>query len=170
MLTTTAAVTWTPTYEGHQCVLVKLTDPDGELEEQWSQRNVDVAERPPCGQTKVFTFTVYNDSAYPVTVDIGLITFDVPADWEVTVVPTGTMSLGPSSEGVVTVTVKIPCPTTARAMRSASEIATLQEEAGSVPTIDVEGYIDGTLVGGIEIQLPAPFRSELFLPLILRQG
>ena len=168
MMTTTAAVTWTPTYEGHQCVLVKLTDPDGELEEQWSQRNVDVAERPPCGQTKVFTFTVYNDSAFTVTVDIGLITFNVPADWEVTVVPTGTMPLGPFSAGVVTVTVKIPCPTSTRTMRAVSEIAALQEEAGSVPTIDVEGYIDGTLVGGIEIQLPAATRRKLYLPLILR--
>ena len=31
-------------------------------------------------------------------------------------------------------------------------ITRLQEEAGSVPTIDVEGYISGALVGGIEIQ------------------
>jgi hypothetical protein len=168
MLTTTAEVTWTPTYSGHQCVLVKLTDPEGELEEQWSQRNVDVAERPPCGQTKVFTFTIYNDSPFAVTVDIGMITFNVPADWEVTVTPSSTMTLGPFSQGEVMVAVKIPCPMTGRAVRALTEIAALQESAGSVPTIDVEGYINGALVGGIEIQLPAAPLRKLYLPLILR--
>ncbi len=167
MLTTTAAVTWTPTYSGHQCVLVKLTDPEGELEEQWSQRNVDVEERPPCGQTKVFTFTVYNDSPLTVTVDIGMITFNVPADWEVTVTPSDTLPLGPLSEGVVTVTVKIPCPSTVRALRALDEIAAIQEASGSVPIIDVEGYVDGELVGGIELQLPAPAPRKLYLPLIM---
>jgi hypothetical protein len=168
MLTATAEVTWTPTYSGHQCVLVKLTDPEGELEEQWSQRNVDVAEQPPCGQTKVFTLTIYNDSPLTVTVDIGMMTFNVPADWEVTLTPSSTMQLDEFDEGVVTVTVKIPCPTTVRALRALDEIADLQSASSSVPTIDVEGYIDGELVGGIEIQLPASTRSKLYLPLILR--
>ncbi|MBN1873639.1 MAG: hypothetical protein JXA33_05375 [Anaerolineae bacterium] len=150
-LTATAAVSWTPLSTGHYCVQVKLIDPDDDYEEMISQRNVDIIERPPCGQTRIFTFTVYNDSPFTVTVDLGMITFNVPEDWEVTTEPTGTLELGRFSEGVVKVIVTIPCP--AQGMRAAARyIEQLQQEAGSVPTIDVEGYISGTLVGGIELQ------------------
>jgi hypothetical protein len=123
--------------------------------------------------TQVFTFTVYNDSPFQATVDIGLISFNVPADWEVTVVPSDTLTLEPFGEGVVTVSVKIPCPDTRQALLERQEMAALQEEAGSVPTIDVEGYIEGKRVGGIEIQftgvLPRP-PGEIYLPLIFRNG
>ena len=163
-MTATTQVTWTPTYSGHQCILVRLTDPDGVYEPQESQRNVDVVERPPCGQTMVYTFTVYNDSPLTATVEIGLITFNVPADWEVTVDPSDTLELGPYSEGVITVTVKIPCSL------ALQEVYALQEEAGGTPTIDVEAYKNGELVGGIELQLPEAAQDEftIYLPVVLR--
>jgi hypothetical protein len=47
----------------------------------------------------------------------------------------------------------------------------LQQQAGSVATIDVEGYIKGELVGGIELQFGAavaPDYEFLYLPVVLR--
>ena len=125
---------------------------------------MDVVERPPCGQKLVYTFTVQNYSDLTATIEIGLITFDVPADWEVTVVPSGTLELGPYSEGVITVTVKIPCSL------ALQEVYALQEETGGVPTIDVEAYKNGKLVGGIELQLPEAAQDDftIYLPVVLK--
>ena len=143
---TSVDAAWTPTQSGHQCILIRLTDPEGQLDPQESQRNVDVTELPSCGETKVFTFTIYNDSPFSVTVDLGLITFDVPSDWEVTTDPTGSVLVGPHDEVEIKVIVKIPCPP------SLQVADTLQRVGGGVPTIDVEGYINGVLKGGIQIQ------------------
>ncbi|MBU1660734.1 MAG: hypothetical protein KKD28_04600 [Chloroflexi bacterium] len=168
-MTQTASTTWQPTLTGHQCVLIELTDPDNIYDLQVSQRNVDVEDRPPCGETKVFTFTVYNDSGFVATVDIGMITFNVPSNWQVTVTPSSTMTLQPFSSGIVTVTVKIPCSSPS-VMSSLSQIQLIQEEAGSTPTVDVEGYVSGTLVGGIELQFKGSTTNEwkIYLPLVLK--
>jgi len=167
-MTATVEVTWTPPQGGHQCVQVRVSDRSGTYEPQRSQRNVDVAERPPCGVTKVLSFTVYNDSPFTVTVDVGTITFNVPPDWEVTTVPSGTMEIGPFGEGTVTVPVHIPCPGTASALRAQQEVAAMQQAAGGVPTIDVEGYVEGELVGGIEIQVEEEEESTVYLPVVLK--
>ena len=163
-MSATAWVTWTPASSGHYCVRIILRDSEDRYEPQESQRNVDVAERPPCGQTVVYTFTVYNDSAYPATVDIGLITFNVPANWTVTTEPSQTLTLAPYSQGVITVTVTIPCSPALRAVYA------IQEEAGGEPTIDVEGYVDGELVGGIELRFAAREDEQptIYLPIILK--
>ena len=165
--TTTAVDTvWTPAQSGHQCIMVRLTDPEGQLEEQWSQRNVDVSEAPPCGVTKVFTFTVYNDSPGTVTVDIGMITFNVPQDWEVTTEPSGSVAIGPFDEVEIKVIVRIPCP-------PAMQVADILRRAGSgAPAIDVEGYINGDLVGGIQIEFGVGEGGPLptNLPLLLKGG
>jgi hypothetical protein len=168
--TATTWVTWRPVYSGPHCIQVRLQDPTNGYREMISRRNVEVAEPPPCGETRVFTFTVYNDSPFTATVEIGLISFNVPADWEVTVLPSDTLTLGPFDEGVVTVTVRIPCAGSREALLARQELAALQEEAGSVPTIDVEGYVDGELVGGIELQFPSavPEGWEIYLPLIMK--
>jgi hypothetical protein len=170
-MTTTAWVTWTPSVEGHQCLLVNMTEPSGEYIQQWSQRNVDVEPQPPCGQTKVFTFTVYNDSPFTATVDIGMITFNVPADWLITVTPSPTLELGAFSSGVVTVTVYIPCPNSTRALDKQTEIAAIQQESGSIPTLNVEGYVKGELVGGIQLQFSGveQVSFDIYLPLVLRE-
>jgi uncharacterized membrane protein len=169
-MTATAWVTWTPTHSGPQCVQVRLRDPAQNYEDLVSQRNVGVIEAPPCGETRTYTVTVWNNTDVAATVDIGLITFNVPADWEVSVVPSGTITLGPFSSQVLTVTVKIPCPTTHQAMLARQQLYALQEEAGSVATIDVEGYIGGELVGGIELQFPggAIQPRYLYLPVIMK--
>ena len=167
-MTKTATVAWTPVQSGHQCVQIRLHTEGYESQE--SQRNVDVAERPPCDETKVFTFTVYNDSPLPATVDVGMITFNVPAHWQITVTPSPTLELGAWDEGVVTVTVQIPCPPTLQVLQSLRSIQAVQEAAGSISTIDVEGYVEGQLKGGIEIQFAAPATEQhwIYMPLVLR--
>jgi hypothetical protein len=170
-MTKTAEVTWTPTMSGPQCVIIKLKDRDGLYEPQESQRNVFVEEQPPCGVVKHYTFTVQNSTPFSVTVDIGTITFNVPAEWKVTTIPSDTLTLGPGEEGIVEVIVEIPCPTTLQALNDRLDLQRLQAEAGSVPTIDVEGYIDGELVGGIEIQLPADYTppwTVIYMPIVNR--
>ena len=89
----TATVTWEPVQSGHQCVQIQLSDVGGVYEPQLSQRNVDVAERPPCNTTQVYTFTIYNNTPLAVTVETGLITFNVPAEWVITVTPSPTLEL-----------------------------------------------------------------------------
>ncbi len=167
-MTQTVGVTWTPTQSGHQCVQVRLTDPDSINEPQLSQRNVDVADTPQCGAAKVFTFAVTNDTASPATVDIGLIALDVPSDWLVTTVPSGRMVLGPHGVGAVTVHVFIPCPGTLAALLKQQERVAVQEAAGGVPTVDVEAYVGGALVGGIEIRFSGEEHPKLHVPLLYR--
>jgi hypothetical protein len=165
-----ADVTWTPTVSGHQCIQIIMTDPNGNYEPQRSQRNVDVTDRPPCGTTRVFSFTVYNDSPFTATVDLGLVTFNVPPDWTVTMVPSGTLDIGPFDEATIKVIVQIPCASTLATMLSGDELTALQEASGSVPTIDVEAYVDGELMGGIEIQFASPEEEQVYLPVVLNLG
>jgi len=131
---------------------------------------VDVVEQPNCGITQVYTFTVYNDSPFSVTVDLGMITFNVPASWTVTTVPKTTLELDPWGEGTVEVHVWIPCPRTLSATHADDVVYRIQAEAGSVPIIDVEGYIEGELVGGVELRFPfEPGNGYLiYFPLIMR--
>jgi hypothetical protein len=170
-MTDTVTVTWIPVQSGHQCVRVLLSDVAGRYEPQESQRNVDVEERTFCG-TKDFYFTVYNDSPLTATVDIGLITFNVPEEWEVSTIPSDTLELAPFASGIVTVLIKIPCPPTPLDMLGLQEMHVLQQEAGSVPTVDVEGYIAGDLVGGIELRFSSDVEwpHAIYLPVIMREN
>ncbi len=132
-----------------------------------------VEERPPCGQERVFTFTLYNDSPFTVTIDLGLITFNVPEDWDVSTDPEGSVEVGPFDELVVEVHVLIPCPGSLQLMYDARRMYDVQEQAGSVPTIDVEGYVDGELIGGIEIQFAGDAPVSLptvYLPVVMRDS
>jgi hypothetical protein len=168
-MTTTASTKWFPELAGPQCVMAIVQDAAGEYQPQRSQRNVRVIEEPPCGTTNVFTFTVRNDSPFTVTVEIGLVSFNVPADWTVTTDPTDTLEILPFEEGTVTVTVEIPCPISAQQALAVQQVRALQAAAGSVPTIDVEGYVEGKLVGGIEIQLPPETVWQVYLPVVLNE-
>jgi len=165
----TASVEWIPSMSGHQCVIVYLTDPDKIYEPQQSQRNVDVVNRPPCGTTEIYTFTLANDTPIPVTVDLGLITFNVPADWVVTTVPSGSVQVGPYDELEVEVHVTIPCPTSLQAVLELYRLYAIQAESGGIPIIDVEGYVDGVLIGGIELQFESEVLYHTLLPLINKQ-
>jgi hypothetical protein len=114
--------------------------------------------------------TVYNDSPLTATIDVGLITFNVPADWIVTVTPSPTVEVAPYSSAVLKISVTIPCAETIQALSSARLRQSLQAQSNGVPTIDVEGYNKGVLVGGVELRFPsagAPSR-KIFLPLVRR--
>jgi hypothetical protein len=167
-MTGTPSVEWTPFQSGHQCIIVHLTDPQGVFEPQESQRNVDVIENPLCGIPQVYTFTIMNDTPLTVTVDIGMITFNVPPDWIVTTVPSGSVEIGPFGSLLVEVLVTIPCPLTLQDIFEYNKIAALQAEAGGNPIIDVEGYVDGELIGGIELQFGWELVYTTLLPLTVK--
>ena len=161
-------VNWTPTISGHQCLQVNLTDPEGIYAPQQSQRNVEVSDRPDCGMTRIYTATIMNDTPLTVTADIGQITFNVPPDWEITTEPNGSIEVGPYGKFVLTVYVTIPCPTTDEEKRYHEMIDALQAGSGSTPTIDVEGYVDGRYLGGVEFQLRSKIENTIYLPLMMK--
>jgi hypothetical protein len=101
-------------------------------------------------------------------VDLGLITFDVPADWVITTVPSGSLEIGPYGEEIVEVHVTIPCPLTIQAMLNLQMMTALQTESGGVPIIDVEGYVEGELIGGIELQFETEQVYYTLLPLTMK--
>ena len=93
--------------------------------------------------------------------------------WSVTTNPTDTLELGPFSEGTIEIIVVIPCGGTLQLWRSLQEIYAIQQQSRSVPTVDVEGYIEGELVGGVELRFeeyvpPEPEMPKIYLPLILK--
>jgi hypothetical protein len=165
-MTKTASVSWTPSIAGPQCIQVRLGCAG--YEDQLSQRNVNVDERPPCGVTEVYTFTVHNDTPFRVTVDIGMATFNVPANWQVSVVPSGTIEIAGNSSATVSVTVMIPCPRTMQALFAEYATYAVQQQAGGVPTIDVEAYVVDDLVGGIELRFEGQ-AARIFLPVVMKQ-
>jgi uncharacterized membrane protein len=96
-------------------------------------------------------------------------TLNVPSDWEVSVEPTS-LVLAPGETATCTVTIKIPCPVTAGALAARETVQALQEAAGSVATVNVEGYAEGRLVGGIQLQFPTAEDAgwHVYLPLVMR--
>ena len=82
--------------------------------------------------------------------------------------PSDPLELGLFSEGVVTVNVKIPCTYSGQSTGLLAAMYSIQEQAGSLPTIDVEGYIEGELVGGIEIQMTGDGKYNVFLPAMMK--
>ena len=56
------------------------------------------------------------------------------------------------------------------ALQALQATRTLQAEAGSLPTVDVEGYVDGDLKGGIEIRFSGDVEwpASIYLPMVLR--
>jgi subtilisin-like proprotein convertase family protein len=162
-------IEWVPPVSGHVCILVELFA-EG-YQPQRSQRNIEVAEAPPCGETKTFTFTVYNDTNEPTMVDLGMTTFNVPPHWVVTLSPSGSVQIGPGQQLVVTVTVYIPCSSTSPTADQGLESASLHATWGNAPTVDVGAYIDGELVGGIELRFggDVPMFGGLYLPLVRKR-
>ena len=71
--------------------------------------------------------------------------------------------MGPYEVLTVDVFVEIPCLPTIQGMSEVLDIQRIQAEAGSIPTINVEGYIDGDLIGGIEIWLLEDYSPPWFV-------
>jgi hypothetical protein len=89
-------------------------------------------------------------------------------DWIISTVPSGSVEIGPYGSLVVEVFVTIPCPKSPQDWLDYNAIAALLAESGSVPTIDVEGYVDGVLLGGIELRFGTEFTYTTLLPFTVK--
>ena len=71
----------------------------------------------------------------------------------------------------MTVTITPPCGLAAQGVLTPLGGLTLDTGGASgPPTIDVEGYVNGELVGGIEIQLEAVTSpNKIYLPVVFKQ-
>lgn len=156
-------VRWTPPFEGHWCIRVALTDPQGEYPAQVSQRNVEVVREPyqPCDPlTK--DFWLQNSTGTAVTVTLGTSAINLPSGWTYSTSITETV-LGPYQGITVTVTMTPPCN------MGAGLVGVLTAAGGGAsdpPMINVEGYVNGQMLGGIQIELAEPRRT--YLPVVMR--
>lgn len=163
-LSTTVSAVWTPPSAGHWCIQIILEDPRQEYPAQRSQRNVEVHRRQyqPC-QPITSTFQLSNSGPLTVTVDIGANAINLPPGWTYSTNITQTV-LGPRQSITVTLTITPPCQLSASALNAT--LAT--NSSGGPPEINVEGYVDGELLGGIQVQLEGAMIYPLYLPLVLR--
>jgi hypothetical protein len=160
---------WTPPSGGHWCIQIVLRDPDGQYPDQRSQRNVDVERREyvPC-QPFTKDFWLQNSTPLTVTVSIGASAINLPPGWTYSTSITQTV-LGPNQGITVTVTITPPCGLASQAWLMPQGTLDAGGASGP-PTIDVEGYVDGELLGGIEVQLEAaPPEHKIYLPVMLKQ-
>ena len=162
----TVGAVWTPPGSGHWCIQIKLRDPNNQYPDQISQRNVDVERRDfqPC-QPFTKDFRLQNATPLTVTVDIGAHVVNFPPGWTWSLNITETV-LAPYQDITVTMTITPPCGVAAQSWLTPQ--GTLDTGGASGPaTIDVEGYVDGELLGGIELQLEAaPPEWKIYLPIL----
>jgi hypothetical protein len=162
----TVGVVWTPPLPGSWCILIKLLDPNNQYPEQLSRRNVHVEQRDwqPCLPFNK-DFWLQNSTPLTVTVSIGANAINLPPGWTYSTNITQTV-LGPYQGITVTLTITPPCNLAKHTWLTPQ--GTLDTGGASGPaTIDVEGYVDGELLGGIEVQIAAaPPEWKIFLPLI----
>jgi len=162
----TVYAVWTPPSPGNWCIQIKLVDPNNQYPEQISRRNVHVERRDwqPCVPFNK-DFWLQNSTPQTVTVSIGANAINLPPDWSYTTNITQTV-LAPYQGITVTLTITPPCGLSKEAWLT--PLGTLDTGGASGPaTIDVEGYVDGELLGGIQVQLEAaPPEWKLYLPII----
>jgi hypothetical protein len=110
-------------------------------------------------------FWLQNSTPLTVTVSIGSNAINLPAGWTYSTNITQTV-LGPNQGLTVTLTITPPCGLAKQAWLTPQ--GTLDTGGASGPaTIDVEGYVDGELIGGIEVQLEAaPPEWLIYLPIV----
>lgn len=162
----TVGAVWTPPSAGNWCIQIRLRDPNNQYPDQFSQRNVHVERRDwqPC---LPFTkdFWLQNSTPLTVTVSIGASAINLPPGWTWSTNITETV-LAPYQGITVTLTITPPCGLSKETWLT--PLGTLDTGGASGPaTIDVEGYVDGELLGGIEVQLEAaPPEWKIYLPIV----
>lgn len=167
-VSTTVSAVWTPTVSGHWCIQILLRDLNNQYPEQKSQRNVDVERRifVPCHP---FTrdFPLQNSTPLTVTVSIGASAINLPAGWTYSTSITET-TLAPFASITVTVTITPPCGLAQSPLWPLGMLDT--GGASGPPMLNVEGYSqEGSLLGGIQIQLETIPPKMIYLPMALRQ-
>jgi hypothetical protein len=162
----TVYAVWTPPEAGNWCIQIKLRDPNNQYPEQISRRNVHVERRDwqPCVPFNK-DFWLQNSTPQTVTVSIGANAINLPPGWTWSTNITQTV-LGPYQGITVTLTITPPCNLAKQTWLTPQ--GTLNTGGASGPaTIDVEGYVDGELLGGVEVQFEAaPPEWKVYLPLI----
>jgi hypothetical protein len=132
--------------------------------------DVDRQTYNPC-QPFTKEFLLQNSTPLTVTVTIGASAINLPPGWTYSTSITET-TLGPFQSITVTVTITPPCGLAAQGVMTPLNAAGVLNTGGASgpPTLDVEGYIDGNLAGGIEIQLEGTLIHIIYLPVVLRQS
>jgi hypothetical protein len=128
--TIVVCITFMPSTPGHHCLSIKLTTPDGY--ETWSYQNLDVAEVLEPGIPANVPIPVANPTAVTETITLGV--DNTCLGWTATVSPTVLYNVGPNSGDVRTVVLTVTPPV---------------GPLGSNCHIDLVGYINGILIGGV---------------------
>jgi hypothetical protein len=129
-------ITWVPPFGGEFCVRVKVEAPFF-AEPFYSARNISIVRLPePYGLPEVFQFEVghVGDIAQPLTVTMASI-LHLP-DWQVSLKPARIVFEPGQLYATAVLTITPP-----------ANPADLPKDGG--PVVDVEGYVDGNLIGGI---------------------
>ena len=168
-LTTTVSTQWIPPYSGYFCVEIILTNAQTG-EELHSQRNIDVIEvlETQC-ETIIKEFLLTNPTSLTVTVSLGSNVIDLPPGWDYSVTPDEVV-LSPYESITATVVITPPCELNSQGLL---QPFVLLDSAGTNnrAKIQVEGYDqNGTLVGGVELQLVTIEKQSIFLPIVLQSS
>jgi hypothetical protein len=129
-------IAWVPPFGGEFCVRVKVVAPFF-TEPFYSARNISIVRLPePYGLPEVFQFEVghVGDIAQPLTVTMASI-LHLP-DWQVSLKPARIVFEPGQLYATAVLTITPP-----------ANPADLPKDGG--PVVDVEGYVDGNLIGGI---------------------
>ncbi len=168
-LSRTVSAVWTPPAPGSWCIQIKLVDPNNQYPEQTSRRNVHVERRDwkPCVPFSK-DFWLENSTPLTVTVSIGSNAINLPAGWTWSTNITETV-LNPYQGITVTLTITPPCGLAAQSRLTPQGTVDVGGASGPA-TIGVEGYVDGEMIGGIEVQIEAQTEWKLYLPIVRKQS
>ncbi len=141
--TAVVKVDWTPVSSGHYCIQVKVEGSG--FAPIYTQHNLDVTEDLRPGITDTLMFKVGNPTA--ATSDILLVVDNTCPGWSAWITPTATLpSVGPNDTDIRTAFLNVIPPS--------------GPPLGTACHIDVQGWINGKLIGGIRkldvppVQLP----------------
>lgn len=158
----TVSAQWTPTFSGHYCIQIRLTNPETH-EHLLSQHNVEVIRIPETDCEPIRKeFLLQNSTSLPVTVTIGSSAINLPAGWDYTVHPTMAV-LEPYQSITVTLVITPPC-----SLMAQPGVPGALDPANPAK-VQVEGYDQaGALVGGIQVELVAGLPYTIKLPIVMR--
>ncbi len=135
-----------PTTSGHFCIQIKITGPNLPAP-IYTQRNLDVTESLKAGVPDTLTFAVGNPTAS--TADVMLVVDNTCPGWTATVTPPILTSMAPGEIRTASLTVTPPSPVV----------------LGSGCHIDVQGWINGQLIGGFrKLDIPPVHLPEHVIP------
>ncbi len=124
-------IVWTPTTSGHYCIYVTVEGAG--FQPILTAHNLDVAENLRPGVTDVLTFSVGNPTPNPA--DVLLVVDNTCPGWTALVAPSLLSNVGANDTDIRTAQLSVTPP--------------LSVPLGTACHIDVQGWINGKLIGGI---------------------